>query len=418
MRLRVPAFLLLLGLGVAALETARGEVCGLDDNPAATLLLPYFEVDLARPEGPTTMFSINNASDLGVLTHVTLWTDLGVPTVGFHVYLTGFDVQTINLRDVFNGRYPRTASDGQDPQDAISPQGGRSQDVNFASCNGFLPGPETLPASWNLHLRAAHTGHFSAVLNGCAAQNLGDEVARGYVTVDTVSRCDTLFPSSPGYFGTGGAATNQNVLWGDYFFVDSANNFAMGENLVRLEADPQVFEPGETTFYGRYHGYDARDAREPLAAVWATRYVTGGTFAGGTELLVWRDSGAKTAPFVCLSRPAWYPLGLAGFTFFDEEETADAFFPFPGTPPPGPFLPVFPAESNRVKIGSSALPIPYSFGWAQIDFGSLGSTPFRPAQVYVTTLMSAAGRFLVGFGANPMADPCNPDEIPLSPTGF
>src|SRR5436305_11782073 len=30
-------------------------------EPAATLLLPYFEQDLANPNGSTTLFSINNA---------------------------------------------------------------------------------------------------------------------------------------------------------------------------------------------------------------------------------------------------------------------------------------------------------------------------------------------------------------------
>ena len=32
------------------------------DQPAATLLYPYFEVDLNDPQGQTTLISINNAS--------------------------------------------------------------------------------------------------------------------------------------------------------------------------------------------------------------------------------------------------------------------------------------------------------------------------------------------------------------------
>ena len=399
----------LLALGAALLPVppaALGEVCGLDDNPAATLLLPYFEVDLARADGPTTMFSLNNASDLAVLTQVTLWSDLGVPTLAFHVYLTGYDIQTVNLRDVFNGQLPHTASHGQDPLDDISPQGERSQDINFASCNGVLPGTGTLPAGVVDHLRAAHTGRFSALLNGCAGQNLGDGVERGYVTIDTVSRCDSLFPSSPGYFGPGGVATNQNLLWGDYYLIDPADNFASGENLVRLEADPSYFRPGDVTFYGRYVGYDARDAREPLSRLWANRFVTGGAFSGGTDLVVWRDAGTRTAAFSCLTRPSWYPLDLDAFDFFDEEETADGFFYFPGSPPlPPPYFPFFPAESNRVKLGTSAIPLPFDFGFAVIDFGQdLAERP--PAQVYVSTLMSADGRFQVSFGATPMAEAC------------
>ena len=75
-----------------------------------------------------------------------VWSDLSVPVLDFNVYLTGYDVQTINLRDILvNGILPRTASAGQDPTDTISPKGAFSQDINFASCTGLLP-PPTLPA--------------------------------------------------------------------------------------------------------------------------------------------------------------------------------------------------------------------------------------------------------------------------------
>jgi hypothetical protein len=46
-------------LGPAA--PSQAEVCNLDVNPAATLLLPYFEVDLKHPNGVNTVFSVNNA---------------------------------------------------------------------------------------------------------------------------------------------------------------------------------------------------------------------------------------------------------------------------------------------------------------------------------------------------------------------
>ena len=109
----------------------------IDDVPAATLLLPYFEVDIADANGVNTLFSINNASATAVLAHVMVWTDLSVPVLDFDVYLTGYDVQTINLRDIFvNGNLPRTASAGQDPGDTISPQGPASQDINFACLLG------------------------------------------------------------------------------------------------------------------------------------------------------------------------------------------------------------------------------------------------------------------------------------------
>ena len=50
-------------LALAALATpTSAEICTIDDVPAATLLLPYFEVNLGDGRGITTLFSVNNAS--------------------------------------------------------------------------------------------------------------------------------------------------------------------------------------------------------------------------------------------------------------------------------------------------------------------------------------------------------------------
>src|SRR3978361_480438 len=129
------ALLGLLALGGQALAV----ICAIDEVPAATLLLPYFDVDLSNPNGETTLFSVNNASATAVLAHVVVWSDLSVPVLDFNVYLTGYDVQSINIRDILAGALPQTASAGQDPDDTISPKGNFSQDINFASCSGQLP---------------------------------------------------------------------------------------------------------------------------------------------------------------------------------------------------------------------------------------------------------------------------------------
>ena len=109
--MRKTSVLALALLLLAGASVARAEIGTIDNVPAATLLLPYFEVDLDNADGVTTLFSINNSSATAILAHVTLWTDLSVPTLDFNVYLTGFDVQTFNLRDLFTtGTVPRTAS--------------------------------------------------------------------------------------------------------------------------------------------------------------------------------------------------------------------------------------------------------------------------------------------------------------------
>src|SRR5689334_20909406 len=188
-------FVLLAALLLLLAAPMSARICTIDDVPAATLLLPYFEISIPDIGGIQTIFSINNASATAVLAHVVVWSDLSVPVLDFNVYLTGYDVQTINLRDILaNGVLPRTASAGQDPGDTISPKGQFSQDINFASCTGLLP-PPVLPASFVQHLQLSLTGQASSVLgNLCAGRAFGDNVARGYVTVDTVNNCTLRFP--------------------------------------------------------------------------------------------------------------------------------------------------------------------------------------------------------------------------------
>ena len=419
MKRAVFACLLLLLAAVAVPSSVDAAICAVDDVPAATLLLPYFEVDLNDANGINTLFSINNASATAVLAHVVLWSDLSVPTFDFNIYLTGYDVQTLSVRDIFTGTVPRTASDGQDPTDTISPQGSFSQDINFASCTGQLP-PPAIPASFVTHLRASHTGTFSSILNGCAGRAFGDNIARGYITVDTVNNCTLRFPGDAGYFLSGGTgdATNQNVLWGDYFYVNSAENFAQGETLAHIEAsstNPETSVPGEYTFYGRYVAWTAADNREPLTTNFATRYINGGAFTGGTSLVVWRDSKVDQNAFKCGTMPSWYPLSQEQIVIFDEKETPEQqqVPPF-SPPPPGDFLVPFPAEAQRTAVDGEDFPVSFDFGWLYLNLNTTvtaagANPPEDPAaaQAWVTAVMDASGRFSVGFDAIQLDSACN-----------
>ncbi|HET9767160.1 MAG TPA: hypothetical protein VFS60_09945, partial [Thermoanaerobaculia bacterium] len=55
--------------------------CAIDDVPAATLLVPYFEVDLASPTGKQTLLFITDTAPAATLAHVTIWTDWGIPAL-------------------------------------------------------------------------------------------------------------------------------------------------------------------------------------------------------------------------------------------------------------------------------------------------------------------------------------------------
>jgi hypothetical protein len=350
--------LLALLMPLATVRTASAAVCAIETAPAATLLLPYFQVALpaCSQGGITTLFSINNATASATLAHVVVWSDLSVPVLDFNVYLTGYDVQAFNLCDLLvNGQMPQTASAGQDPNDTISPKGTLSQDINFASCTGQLPAG-TLPSTFIDHLQNSLTGQFSNLLGGCAGLAYGDNIARGYITVDTVNQCTLRFPSDAGYFAADGSgdATDQNVLLGDYSYVKSTS-FGQGYTMVHLQADssrPETSNSGHYTFYGRYVNWTAIDHREPLPTRFFARYINAGP-SGTTTMTAWRDPKVAQSAFQCGTLPSWYPLGQARVVAFDEQEhvaeSGSPIFPFP-------------AAVGQVQVGSASLPSPYPFG--------------------------------------------------------
>jgi hypothetical protein len=424
------------------------EICTIDDVPAATLLLPYFEVDLGNLNGTKTLFSINNASASAAVAHVTIWTDQSIPTLDFDVYLTGYDVQTISLQDIFiRGFLPVTADDGADlANDSISPQGSLSQDINFPGSSGPCVAPyknPVLDSTRITNLQAAHTGRNAPAYGGCLGAAYGDNIARGYITVDSVTQCNLLFPSSATYF-SGGIADNRNILWGDYFYVNSNQNFASGETLVHVEACPSPsvgngaghcpFTPGQYTFYGRYAAVAGQDQREPLATTFASRYFMGGDFNGGTRLVVWRDS--KTiptginGPYNCNAAdgPAWFPLNQSDVVAFDETENPQDLC-FTGdvvSPPQGGAQTCFPLEAQRVNlVGGNVIgsnPTPSSaLGWIYLNLNTTVSGVNYPAsnpaiaQAWVETLMDSNGRFEVGYDAIQLDSACAPRNVVFIP---
>jgi hypothetical protein len=269
---------------------------------------------------------------------------------------------------LLTGNMPQTASAGQDPTDTISPKGQLSQDINFASCNGQLPYPP-LPVAQLAGIQAALTGHASVNYgtNRCGAVNHGDNLARGYITIDTVGNCTVRFPGEPGYFGESfsGDAVNQNVLTGDAFYLNPAKNHAFSMPLVSLAAnqiDPALNVTGDYTFYGTYDNFTAIDNRQPTSTNFINRYVNAGSPQGsnyvnqGSQVIVWRDSkiSGVTSPlgFTCGTPPSWYPLGQEGLLAFNEQEDVQA----PAVPNP------FPAQTQKVRSPARRFRSPFRKG--------------------------------------------------------
>lgn len=434
----------LLALG----GTAFADLCTIDAVPAATLLLPNFEVDttVANGAGLTTLFSINNASAAPALAHVTLWTDWSVPTVDFDIFLTGYDVVTVNLYDVVvNGNIPITADLQSDPADLISPNGGHSTwDGSFTNCGAFFPNfvNPVITGSIADRVLNGHTGEFVGAVGGYMGQSFGDGVARGYVTIDNANECSTDFASDPNYFvdGGNGIASNVNQLWGDWFKVDPPAALAQGDNLVHIEADDAFnadngvlpasspANPTNYTFYGRFTQIaGGNDNREPLGTTWGTRYINGGGF-DGSSITVWRDSTQNTTQeaYVQNVGPDWNPLNETQIVCFSEQEDAEELCFSAGggviSPPTGPDDPAcIPLETNVIAIGEGALSPSWDFGWCyynlnindaisnDVDFPEIDGDI---QQSYMSATHSAQGLYSVGLQAIELTSACE-DVSPL-----
>lgn len=389
---RSPAAILLMLALSGGLPDSAAAKCSVGGGLGSTLLFPYFEVDLANPGGLTSLIAINNESGLATLARVVVWTDWAVPVLSFDVYLKARDVQTMNLRDVLNGIIPSTGSG-----DDLS---------GFANCGAKPPfhANPALDAGSSALLRNGVTG--IGFLGNCVGEPHGDQHARGYITVDAVKACNGISTSAAGptpalgatYFAN--TATVKNSLWGDLLLVDPAENSAQGIEAVHIEGDAALQASDSNTFYGHFVGWTGVDRRSPLPSLWATRYLNGGVFSGGTDLLVFRSRTTATLSRPCGSHPSWYPLVAS--TVSGRDEDTNPTLGLTNTTE-------FPLATQRVAIGDVG-PGPTSpFGRVQINFGFPDG---KPAGAWLIPVMTASGRFSVGLNGAPVNDGCGLDPTP------
>ncbi len=419
---------LIAAAAITMAAPVSADLCTIEATPAATLLLPYFEVDIDDPTGVDTFISINNASSESILTHVVVWTDMSVEALDFNVYLTGYDVQTIALgMTIRDGILPRT-----DNANSVSPLGPYSDGhVNFPACTMMPYTNPALSPEFLDHLQSILTGGPSDIYGGdCGGFDHGDNIARGYVTIDHTNDCTLLTPCDEGYFWTGdptvpgGLAAYENVLWGDWYMIDYANNFAQGDTLVHLEADTTLDPLGALisgTFYNRctpIFNSPFPDYREPLPTTFATRFYQNAAFSGGTDFLVWRDSlYLPTAGFSCSSGPNWYPITQRQAVFFDEAENPEALCTI--SPCPEEEI-LFPIEAQRVGVGELAI-TPQS-GWAYFNLNQSGEAWGLAAEAvaggaWITAVHSAEGRFSAGLPAIQLDSFCDNASIVIGEAG-
>lgn len=362
-------------------QESAADLCSLDPVPAATLLLPYFELDLAPGATDDVIITLNNAQDQAALVHATFWTDWAQPTFSFEIYLTGYDVLTLRLRPAFAaGNLPITADLQSDPTNTISPSPSPALEASFPNCQNTFPFYlNPVIAAANLaRLRGGHTGQPIAALgNRCLGASHGDQVARGYLTFDSVSRCSNTFPSDPAaeppYFAAGGLgiANNRNLLWGDYLLHDAGQADVVAHSLVHIEAGADLPSATGYTFYGSLpSAAGGVDQREPLGSIWGAAnwrgqpHLLNTAITTATDLLVWRDPtaapNAATVGFACGVGPDWAPLPQNNVYCFDEQESVvESCYA----------ASCFPLATQRVSSGPGGVGTPFQEGWCLYDLG-------------------------------------------------
>ncbi|HEX8620160.1 MAG TPA: hypothetical protein VF911_21450, partial [Thermoanaerobaculia bacterium] len=319
-------------------STNNDDSCDIALLPAATLLVPYFEVDLDRPNGAgeNTLITVTNVSNVEQIALVTLWTDWAFPVVSFNIYLTGYDVQSIGLYDIL-------ALGLIAPPHGTGFEGRGSSEGDFSRKNPLIANdtcyflPVSVPPFYRARLRDAFTKGTVAALGSnpaCGAVGGRHERAIGYATIDVVRRCGIASPIDESYYRD--ELLFDNVLVGDYQQINGAANYSEGGPLVHIRAipeggtaaariaDPQTYQSNfPRTFYSRYQSAaaPALDGRQPLPSQFASHWIAGGAGGFSTDFKIWRE-GAKLNEAACGTHAVNEHIGVAEVIRFDEEENA------------------------------------------------------------------------------------------------
>ena len=450
----------------APATTNNDDSCDIGVTPAATLLLPYFEVDYtaSRSVARNTLFTITNTSYLPQIAHVVIWTDWSFPALDFNIFLTGYDVQSISMYDVLNGIIAPsgtpgvggTSSDTDVPNNPGTDADPADNDANpnitdLSACSGNqLPG--NIPTNLLTDLRLVlTTGKGTGAGIPCTSTVGGNHGTRavGYVTIDVAPSCNTSLPNDGTYFAN---ILFDNVLIGDYQDINpdpATGNYAGGNPLVHIRAVPEGGPAGSApgtnlpyTFYSRYQVATGEtlgaDRRQPLPSVFAARYIQGGAGNFNTNYKIWREG---VTAGLCTNAVGNSNLGATEIVRFDEHENANVgggslvISPLPpagGIPETGSYattLSIFPAGPTSGDVAGwmylnlnipSGSPLYSSTAPNGRQLPTAGTAGARASQNWVIVSMSAEGRYSVDFDAAWLGNGCSgavPAGTQIGPVG-
>lgn len=416
--------------------------CDLATLPAATLFLPYFEVELDQPAitAATTLFTIVNTSNLPQVARATIWSDAAVPVLTFDIFLTGYDVHAVNLYDLLV--HGRLGTEGW----RNAPSGPRSLliDANPNLAPGAIERcanlPSQIPPAILDAVRRALTGQAVPELCGTQAKRAGGfhTSAIGYVTIDLVSTCSARALSDSAYLDE---LLFDNVLTGDWQLVrpnPTTGNAALGNPLVHLRAIPEGGPAGERrptllpwTFYDGLrqpgpHTPRGVDRRQPLPSAFAARYIQGGVAGFLTDYLIWRTPHGGMDPG-CDAYQQNLRMDTVDVVRFDQRENATVHVPVVIiTAPETPRLTT--SVAQRISTADREFPPLQSgdvAGWIYVNLELVpphGQEQLLPHQGWMTVAMHAEGRFAVAYDATALGNGCSPSvpltdkQIPIGPS--
>jgi hypothetical protein len=152
-------------------------------RPSATVLLPYFEVDLGGAD-KTTLFAVGNVLAQPVDVNIEVRTNWGIGVLTVPLKLEPHEVRSFNLRDwIVAGKLPN----------------------------------RTLKLFEKNHLKATLSGQASAQDKLFYASAVAPNLAVGSVVIKVLG------------------PTPQAALWGDFLLLDPANDISLGDDLVNIE---------------------------------------------------------------------------------------------------------------------------------------------------------------------------------------
>lgn len=331
----------------------EGNMCDVGATAAATLLIPYWEVDAVDPAGIDTLVGIINVHDYAVVAHVVSWNVDSWPTFDFNIYLTPYDVVTFSMRQIIiNGVFPNNFCGG-DPS-FVFVDGSIDCDGNGRYLDGTNPGGIFSVGTYVMDI-ACYSAQSSIwiedkqIKHSIASYDGPTDNYVGYLTIDTALACNgalglsdvryvtpNQLDSTPPFDGLTpdhSIIDQTNALMGDFFYYDNTNMVGDGYPAVHIEAfgannlaisttlephdwgfDQADFDVNNLiTFYGKFLIFDAApvpfaDFRESLPVRWGFRYIENESFDGGTWIDAWRSGNPRFSGWYATPGPGDFDL--------------------------------------------------------------------------------------------------------------